>query len=99
MVRAFALAAAVLIGAGSAAFALDHSARDKGPRSPIELCCVGTPPLPPIETSMASDSHALIGMSHAGARTDIKPGLDGADWSCRRPDGSQRCVSETSTPP
>lgn len=93
VMRAFAVAAAVLIGAGSAAFALDHSTRDAGPRSPIELCCVGTPPLPPIETSAPSDSQTLVGLGHVVPVTDTKPGLDGANWSCRRPDGSQRCVS------
>jgi len=94
VVRAFAFAVAVVIGAGSAAFALDHSTRDKGARSPTELCCVGTPPLPPIETSSASETQAIIGLNQVAPVMDVRPGLDGADWSCRRPDGSQRCVSE-----
>jgi hypothetical protein len=25
--------------------------------------------------------------------SEAKPGLDGADWNCRRPDGSRRCFS------
>ena len=40
IVRAFALAGAAVIAAASAAFAVDHSARDASPRSPTELCCV-----------------------------------------------------------
>ena len=95
--RALAVAAAVLIGAGSAAFAVDHSRKDTTPRSLAELCCVAISPLPPTETSAASDRHALIGISQL-APSDIKPGLDGADWNCRRPDGSQRCVSQVVTP-
>jgi hypothetical protein len=98
MTRAFAVAAAVLIGAGSCAFALDNSTREKGPRSPVELCCTGTPPLPPIETSAAAENQALLDWSQVAPATAMKPGLDGADWSCRRPDGSQRCVSEAVAP-
>lgn len=98
VMRAFAVAAAVCIGAGSAAFAVDHSTRDTTPRSPTELCCVALSPLPPIETSATSDSHSLIGVSQVGYMRDGKPGLDGADWNCRRPDGSQRCVSEIAAP-
>ena len=91
VMRVFALAAAVLIGTGSAAFALDQT-RNTTPRSPTDLCCLGTPPLP-IETSAASDSEAPIGLSQLAPMSDIKPGFDSANWSCRRPDGSQRCVS------
>ena len=96
--RAFALAAAVLIGTGSAAFAVDHSAREASPRSPIELCCVGTPPLPPIETSAPTDTQALLAPTQSTPAHEVRPGLDGANWSCRRPDGSQRCVSDLVTP-
>jgi len=98
VMRAFAVAAAVFIGSGPAAFAVDHSTRDTTPRSPTELCCVGTPPLPPIETSSVWASHALIGLSPLTPVTEVKPGFDGADWNCRRPDGSQRCISELVTP-
>lgn len=96
--RALAVAAAVFIAAGSAASALDHSTRDTTLRGPTGLCCVAIPPLPPIETSFPSDIHDLIGLSQVAPMTDTKPGLDGADWNCRRPDGSQRCVSEIATP-
>ena len=91
MVRSFALAAAVVMTAGSAAFALDQSARDTGSRSPVELCCTEAA-LPPIETSVALERHALLD-NQATRVTGTKPGLDGADWSCRRPDGSLRCLS------
>jgi hypothetical protein len=96
--RAFALAAAVLIGTGAAAFAVDQSTREASPRSPIELCCVGTPPLPPIETSAPAEIQALIDPTQVAPVHAVKPGLDGANWSCRRPDGSQRCVSDLVAP-
>jgi hypothetical protein len=98
VMRAFAVAAAILIGAGSVTLALDHSTRDTTPRHPTESCCVAIPPLPPLETSAAADSQALIDFSQAARASDMKPGLDGADWNCRRPDGSQRCVSQNVTP-
>src|SRR5262249_41936664 len=87
--RAFALAAAVAM-AGSAASALDQSTRDTAPRGPAELCCVDTALLPPLETNVATDRHAF---NQAAPATRAKPGLDGADWNCRRPDGSRRCFT------
>ena len=91
--RSFALAAAVAMTAGSSAFAMDQSARDAGPRSPIELCCTEAALLPPIETSIAPDRHALLQLHESAPVTRARPGLDGADWNCRRPDGSRRCFS------
>jgi hypothetical protein len=91
IVRAFALAVAAVIAAGSAAFALDHSTR--GPRSPIELCCIDVALLPPIETSVASDRHPLPHLNQVAPTAEVKTGLDGADWNCRRPDGSRRCFT------
>jgi hypothetical protein len=91
IVRVFAVAAAAVIAAGSAAFALDHSTRDTSPRSPTELCCVDVALLPPNETSAASASHPLP--DRVAPVTEVKTGLDGADWNCRRPDGSRRCFS------
>jgi len=91
--RTFALAAAVVTTAGSAALALDQSARDTGPRSPGELCCVDTALLPPLETSIAPDRHAVLDLNRTAPVSRAKPGLDGADWNCRRPDGSRRCFS------
>jgi len=77
----------------SIASAKDPMAGQIGPRDPGESCCVEAALLPPIETSPASDRRAV--MDHQGAPVSkAEPGLDGADWSCRRPDGSQRCVSE-----
>jgi hypothetical protein len=95
--RALVLAAAVVIGAGSTTFAVDHSAREASPRSPTELSWVA-PPLPPIETSVPSDTQALIEPTQVTPVHEIKPGLDGANWSCRRADGSQRCVTHIVTP-
>jgi hypothetical protein len=91
--RSFGLAATVAMTAGSSAFALDQSARDAGPRSTVELCCTEAAPLPAIETSVAPDRHALLDISQTALVTRAKPGLDGADWNCRRPDGTRRCFS------
>src|ERR1043166_466442 len=97
--RAFALAAVVgmaagvVMTAGSTAFALDQSTRDTAARSPVDLCCVGTALLPPVETSVAPERHALRDHTQTVPVTRAKPGLDGADWNCRRPDGSRRCFS------
>jgi hypothetical protein len=93
VMRAFAVAAAVLIGAGTAAFAADHSTKNTRPRSPTDLCCVNITLLPPLETSGAAESQALVDQSQITPVTDVKPGLDGANWSCRRPDGSWHCFS------
>ena len=91
--RVFALAAALLLAAGSTAFALDHSMRYAGPRGPVEWCCVDAAMLPPIETSTAAEGLALLDLNHIAPVSEAKPGLDGADWNCRRPDGSRRCFS------
>jgi len=91
--RSFALAAALFMAAGPVAFALDQSTRDAGPRNPVELCCVDTALLPPIETSVAPDRHALLDLNQTTPKSRARPGLDGADWNCRRPDGSRRCFS------
>jgi len=90
--RAFAFAAALAMATGSAAYAADHSTKDTSPRSPVELCCVDIALLPPLETSVAPDRHALVDLNQT-AMSEAKPGLDGADWNCRRPDGSRRCFS------
>jgi hypothetical protein len=66
--RSFALAAAALMPAGSVAFALDHSTKDAGPRSPVELCCVDAAQLPPIETSVASERGDLLGSTRLRRR-------------------------------
>ena len=91
--RAFAVAAGVVMAGGPAALALDQSARDTEPRGPVELCCVDAALLPPLETSIAPDRHALLELNQTAPATRAKPGLDGADWNCRRPDGSRRCFS------
>ena len=93
IVRAFAFAAALAMATGSAAYAADHSTKDTSPRSPDELCCVDIALLPPLETSAAPDRHALVDLNQTAPTSDAKPGLDGADWNCRWPDGSRRCFS------
>lgn len=86
---------AVLAGVSTAA-AKDQVAGQSGGRAPAESCCVEVTLLPPIETSPAPDRP---GMPHhqVSPVSKAEPGLDGADWNCRRPDGSQRCVSELLT--
>jgi hypothetical protein len=91
--RAFALAGTVVMATGSAAFALDLSTRDAGPRNPVELCCVDTALLPPLETTIAPERQALLDLNQITPKNRAKPVLDGADWNCRRPDGSRRCFS------
>lgn len=91
--RAFAFAAALAMATGSAAYAADHSTKGTDPRSPTELCCVDIALLPPLETSVAPDRHALVDLSQTASTSEAKPGLDGADWNCRWPDGSRRCFS------
>jgi hypothetical protein len=93
LMRAFALMALVLMAAGSVASAKDRSASHAGPRSAAEWCCVETALLPPIETSSATDSRAMPDVNRIEPTSEAKPGLDGADWNCRRPDGSRRCFS------
>jgi hypothetical protein len=91
--RPLAFAAALFMAAGSVAFALDQSTRDAGPRNPVELCCVDTVLLPLLETSIAPDRQAFLDLNQTTPKSGAKPGLDGADWNCRRPDGSRRCFS------
>ena len=93
IVGAFAFAAALALAMGSSAYAADHSTKNTGPRSPTELCCVDIALLPQLETSVAPDRHALVDLNQTAPRSEAKPGLDGADWNCRRPDGSRRCFS------
>jgi hypothetical protein len=93
IVRVFAVVAALAITAGSVAYAADHSTKDTNRRSPSELCCVDVALLPQIETSVAPDRHTLVDLNQTAPRSEAKPGLDGADWNCRRPDGSRRCFS------
>lgn len=91
--RSFALAATLFLATGSVAFALDQSTRDAGPRNPVELCCMDIALLPLLETSIGPDRQALLDLNQTTPKSGAKPGLDGADWNCRRPDGSRRCVS------
>ena len=86
---------AVLAGVSTAA-AKDQVAGQSGARASAESCCVEVTMLPPIETSPALDRQALSG-HQVSPVSKAEPGLDGADWSCRRPDVSQRCVSELLT--
>jgi hypothetical protein len=91
--RSLGLAAAVMLAVASIASAKDPVAGGSGPRAPADGCCIEVTQLPPIETSSALAAPGIPG-HHAVAGSEARLGLDGADWNCRRPDGSQRCVSE-----
>jgi hypothetical protein len=94
--RSLGLAAAAMLAVVTTASAKDPVAGDGGPRTPADWCCIEATQLPPIETGSALDSPGLA-HAHIAPVGEAKPGLDGADWNCRRPDGSQRCVSELLT--
>jgi hypothetical protein len=91
--QSLVLAAVAALAAVSIASAKDPMAGTSGPHAPADWCCVGATLLPAIETSSASEAQGVAG-HHIAATSEARPGLDGADWNCRRPDGSQRCVSE-----
>jgi hypothetical protein len=91
--RAFVFAALALVAAASTAVAKDHSARDAGQRGLAEACCIEGAMLAPVETSPAPDAQALLEVNWIAPHSERRPGLDGADWNCRRPDGSRRCFS------
>jgi len=92
-VRSLAVAAFAVVVAASTAVAKDYSARDADHRSPAELCCTEGASLPQIETAVAPDTHAMLDVNRLAPASEPRPGLDGADWNCRRPDGSRRCFS------
>ena len=93
--RSLAFAAAVLLVAGSAAYAKDRSINKDNLRNPAaEWCCgevsvlatneMGAPPV---------DGYVLTSLGQSAPAGEVKPGLDGADWNCKRPDGSRRCFA------
>src|ERR1043166_9179351 len=72
--RVFALAAGVVMAGGSAALALDQSARDPGRRGPVNWCFVDLARPPPLETSIAPDRLALLELNQTAPATRAKPG-------------------------
>jgi len=91
--RFLSIAAIAALAAVPDASAKDPAANNSGPQGPAAWCCIEATRLPPIGTSSASDAQGIPG-HRVVIGSEAKPGLDGADWNCRRPDGSQRCVSE-----
>jgi len=91
--RFLSIAAIAALAAVSDASAKDPVVSNGGPHGSADWCCIEATRLPPIETSSASEVQGVPG-HRVVIGSEAKPGLDGADWNCRRPDGSQRCVSE-----
>jgi hypothetical protein len=91
--RSFALAAAALLVAGSAAVAKDRWINNDNLRNPAaEWCCGEGIVLATNETGgLPVDGYALNGP--VAPLAEVRPGLDGADWNCKRPDGSRRCFA------
>jgi hypothetical protein len=88
--RSFALAATAVLVVGSAALAKDR-AIGKDVSNPAAEWCRGENAEPvPNETASSVDCHALIDQV---ALREGQPGLDGANWNCKLPDGSRRCFS------
>jgi hypothetical protein len=97
MSRLFIVAAAMLV-AGSTAVAKDNSVNKDSLRNPAaEWCCGESAALASNETGSAPvDGSMSIDRL---ASSDVKPGLDGANWNCKLPDGSRRCFSALPTAP
>jgi hypothetical protein len=93
--RSVAFAAAALLVAGSAACAKDRSINADNLRNPAaEGCCGEAAALAVNETGATPvDGYALTSLGQSGPAGEVKPGLDGADWNCKRPDGSRRCFA------
>jgi hypothetical protein len=88
--RALALAAAGMLAISSTGLAKDQSAGRDSLRNPAaEACCGEVAALAPNETGSAPESYVL----NIVPASEAKPGFDGADWNCKRPDGSRRCFS------
>jgi hypothetical protein len=88
--RALALAAAAMLAISSTGLAKDQSAGKDSLRNPVaEACCGEGAALAPNETGFATESYAM----NVAPASEAKPGFDGADWNCKRPDGSRRCFT------
>jgi hypothetical protein len=91
--RALALAAAAMLAIGATGLARDQSAGKDNLRNPaVEACCGEGAALAPTETGFPPDAYAM----NVAPASEAKPGFDGADWNCKRPDGSRRCFSALS---
>src|SRR5580704_1838739 len=88
--RALTFAAAGMLAISSTGLAKDQSAGKDSVRNPAaEACCGEVAALAPNETASAPESYVL----NIVPVSEAKPGFDGADWNCKRPDGSRRCFS------
>jgi hypothetical protein len=92
--RSFAFAAAALLVVGSAALGKDRSINKDNLRNPAaEWCCGEVAALAVNETGAPPVDYAFNGPGQAAPLGEVRPSLDGADWNCKRPDGSRRCFA------
>jgi hypothetical protein len=93
--RSFAFAAAALLVAGSAASAKDRWINKDNLRNPAAEWCCGEVAMPAVNETGATpvDGYVLTSLGQSAPAGEVKPGLDGADWNCKRPDGSRRCFA------
>jgi hypothetical protein len=96
--RSFAFAAAALLVAGSGALAKDRWINRDNLRIPVaEWCCGEIAVLATNETGTTPvDGYVLTSLGQSAPAGEVKPALDGADWNCKRPDGSRRCFAALS---
>jgi hypothetical protein len=88
--RALAIAAAAMLAISSTGHGKDQSAGKDSLRNPVaEACCGEGAALAPNETGFTPESYAM----NVAPASEAKPGLEGADWNCKRPDGSRRCFT------
>jgi hypothetical protein len=89
--RSFVVAAAMLV-AGSAVLAKDNSVDKDSLRNPAAEWCCGESAAPASNENGLAPVDGYVSIDRL-AWSDVKPGLDGANWNCKRPDGSRRCFS------
>jgi hypothetical protein len=88
--RALACAAAAMLAIGSTTLAKDQSADKDSLRNPAaEACCGEGAAVAANGAGFPAESYVL----NIVPVSEAKPGFDGADWNCKRPDGSRRCFS------
>jgi hypothetical protein len=94
-VSAVALAAVVLFGASSAAFAHDSWISRGGFRGPQngEWCCgaIDCFVVPASSVKTGNAGFELNGAAEVVPYKEALPSVDGQYWRCHRPDGTRRC--------
>jgi hypothetical protein len=94
--RFLAFAAAAMLAIGSPAFARDQGTSKSSLRNPVAEWCCGARASVALrsETSaLTVDGHTMRDLADTQTSSEAHVGLDGANWNCQRPDGSQRCFT------